>query len=403
VSEQGRTTPSKDRSRIRWCVRAAALAIAIALLWRGQGTWWQAVVPALSPFVAISSMLATHTLSMLACLGLGVGVIALLRRRWFCRWICLMGTCADGAAGLGRRLGRRPLKTISLGSWILWLTVGGAVLGCPVLLWLDPLALFTGLFRFARTPTASGAWSNAVLALAVLALSFVWPGTWCARFCPLGALQDALAHLSDLVRRKSPGDTSAAGTWRVTLSRRSVLQAWIGAASAWTLRLARSARPRPLRPPGAVDEAKLLGVCIRCGNCIRACPPQIIGPDLGTNGVASLLTPVLDFTDGYCREDCTACTDVCPSGALTRLSIQGKPNIQMGVPQVDMELCLLREDRECAECRRWCPYGAVRYMFSETEYCLVPQIDLEKCNGCGACEMACPVKPKKAIVVVPLD
>ena len=402
MSEQGRTTSSKDRSRLRWFVRAAALAIAIALLWRGQGTWWQAVVPALSPFDAISSILATYTLTVLTCLGLGVGVIALLRRRWFCRWVCPMGTCADGAAGLGRRLGRHPLKTISLGSWILWLTVGGAVLGCPLLLWLDPLAVFTGLFRFVNTPSIPGAWSNAVLALAVLALSLVWPGTWCARFCPLGALQDTLAHLSDLIRRKRPRETDAASTWRTALSRRTVLGAGIGAASALTLRLVRATRPHPLRPPGAVDEAKLLGVCVRCGNCIRACPPQIIKPDLGNHGAASLLTPILDFSDGYCREDCTACTEVCPSGALARLSVQDKPKIQLGVPQVDMDLCLLREDRECAECRRWCPYGAVRYVFSETEYCLVPQIDLEKCNGCGACEMACPVKPRKAIVIVPV-
>ena len=74
----------------------------------------------------------------------------------------------------------------------------------------------------------------------------------------------------------------------------------------------------------------------------------------------------------------------------------------MGLAKVDMNVCLLGEDRECAECRRWCPYGAIRYVFSEDSYSLTPVIDTEKCNGCGACEMACPTKPAKAIVVVPL-
>lgn len=67
-----------------------------------------------------------------------------------------------------------------------------------------------------------------------------------------------------------------------------------------------------------------------------------------------------------------------------------------------MGVCLLGDERECSECRRWCPHEAIRYVFSEREYTLVPQIDVEKCTGCGACEMACPVTPKKAIVVAPL-
>ena len=57
--------------------------------------------------------------------------------------------------------------------------------------------------------------------------------------------------------------------------------------------------------------------------------------------------------------------------------------------QVDMNLCLLGEDRECSACMRWCPYNAIRYVFSEAEYILVPVIDAGKCNGCGACDRVC--------------
>jgi ferredoxin len=35
-------------------------------------------------------------------------------------------------------------------------------------------------------------------------------------------------------------------------------------------------------------------------------------------------------------------------------------------------------------------------------YTLTPQIDPNRCNGCGACEAACPTSPQKAIVVLPI-
>ena len=73
----------------------------------------------------------------------------------------------------------------------------------------------------------------------------------------------------------------------------------------------------------------------------------------------------------------------------------------IGLPRVNMDLCLLGGDRECFVCRDWCPYEAIRLVFSEEEYTLTPQIDPERCPGCGACEMACPTEPEKAIVIDP--
>jgi ferredoxin-type protein NapF len=237
---------------------------------------------------------------------------------------------------------------------------------------------------------------------AVLALSVIWPGAWCTRICPLGALQDLLSWSARTVRsaversRQCPRRETAA-----RLARRAVLAAGAGVLWAAAARRVRASASRPLRPPGAVDEARFVGLCVRCGNCLRACPTHVIRPDQGEHGVAGLLAPRLDFSNDYCREDCTRCTNVCPSGALVPVALEEKQHASIGLPCVNMDLCLLGDARDCFVCRNWCPYEAITLVFSEMEYTLTPQIDPEKCPGCGACEAACPTTPTKAIVVLP--
>ena len=201
-----------------------------------------------------------------------------------------------------------------------------------------------------------------------------------------------------LTRSRAKPREPAAG-----LPRRVVLGAAAGVVWAAAVKHVRAAASRPLRPPGAVDEDRFAGLCIRCGNCLRACSVDIIHSEQGEHGIAALLTPTLDFRHDYCREDCVACTLVCPSGALTELARQEKKNVRIGRPRVDMQRCLLGDDRECSLCRNACPYEAITRIFSEVEYTLTPTIDRSKCNGCGACELACPTTPAKAIVVLPSE
>jgi ferredoxin-type protein NapF len=373
---------------------------------------WPAAVASLSPFVAIASLLATRAIQGMTWLGLVVAVIALVRRRWFCRWVCPTGLCADGAGMLGLRLrrrrarppalGRRGLRLPALGRWALLLTLGGACAGYPLLLWLDPLAIFSSPFgAFRARGAAAAAWSAALMTSVLLA-SLILPGAWCGRLCPLGSLQDLLAGAARGARRmlaRSRGDEAARP--RSGLPRRVVVGGIAGLLWAAGTRWARGAAPRPLRPPGAAGEDRFTGLCIRCGNCARACPASIIQPDLGEHGLAGFLAPKLEFKGDYCREDCTLCTEVCPSGAIVRVKPEDKARARIGLPRVDMRSCWLGEDRECSACRNQCPYDAIRYVFSEAEYTLTPRVDPEKCPGCGACEAACPATPAKAIVVVP--
>jgi len=393
---------SAKRHRLRLLVRGMCLVVAVAALWpivpRGNSL---ALVPALSPFVAVASLLANRAFHAVAWLGLLVGAVVLARQRFLCRWVCPVGLCVDGASWLGQRLGRRSVRVPLLGRWIVWLTLGGALLGYPFLLWLDPLALFANVPLLVQQSSKIALWLSATGFLAPVVLSFVWPKTWCLSVCPLGAFQDLLYRM----RRSfysivgEEGETHKKRDTDLPLARRSVLGIAVGAVGAGISRRVWTKTSPPLRPPGARDESQFIGVCTRCGNCLRVCPSRIIERDLGEGGWASLVTPVLRFESDYCREDCVRCTEVCPSGALMRLSVEEKAHIQIGLPRVDMDVCLLGNDRECSVCKRWCPYDAIRYVFSETEYTLEPEIDIQKCTGCGACEAACPTKPQKAIIV----
>jgi ferredoxin-type protein NapF len=388
----------------RWLVRGMCLALAaVALSPVVPGTFASAAIPALSPFVAVAAVVATRTLPALAWLGLAVGAIALWRHRFFCRWVCPVGPCMDGASRLGQRLGRRTTRFPLLGHWIVGLTLGGACFGYPFLLWLDPLARFAGLFVLGDRGPRLGMSLSIAAFLALLLLDVLRPHTWCTRLCPLGAFQDLSASLCGSLRslrQRKCGDPGAANK-RLPLPRRMLFSIAAGIAGGGAARWYHQGASRPLRPPGATEELTFRGVCTRCGNCVRACPAGIIERDLGQNGWASLLTPTLRFRHDYCREDCVRCTEACPSRALARLSLQEKASVRLGLPRVDMKVCLLADDRECSVCRSRCPYDAIRYVFSEADYTLTPQIDREKCTGCGACEAACPTAPNKAIVVLP--
>jgi ferredoxin-type protein NapF len=359
-------------------------------------------IPALSPFVAIASLISTRAFHAVVWLGLTVGVVVLIHHRFFCRWMCPVGLCVDGASWLGRKLGRRPMRGHLLGRWIVWLTLGGALLGYPFLLWLDPLAIFANVPFLATRNPKPGIWLPAIGLPIIVMLSMIWPQAWCKKICPLGAFQDMLflarTSLHSIIDKKGKTDKKRIVDLRI--DRRTVLSIAAGATWAWIARPGEAKTLTPLRPPGAQDELQFAGVCTRCGNCLRVCPSRIIERDVGKNGWANLFTPVLSFENDYCREDCIRCTEVCPSGALVRLILKKKTDIQIGLPHVEMDVCLLGDDRECSVCKRWCPYDAIRYVFSETQYTLVPQIDHQKCNGCGACEAVCPTKPQKAIVIL---
>jgi ferredoxin len=125
--------------------------------------------------------------------------------------------------------------------------------------------------------------------------------------------------------------------------------------------------PNLIRPPGALDEDRFLARCIRCGQCMRACPSNIIQPSLTEAGLEGLWTPTLNYRlgDSGCQVNCIACGQVCPTAAIRPLSVEEKRGrgdfaaagpIRLGSALVDRSRCLPWVlNRPCIVCQELCP------------------------------------------------
>jgi ferredoxin-type protein NapF len=345
------------------------------------------------------------------------------------------------AKSLRQNVPRRRRQRLSIGPWLVLLTFGGALLGYPLFLWLDPLAIFNGFLNAWRQPIALATLLTGLGLPLLLLLDVIAPRLWCQHICPLGATQDVLVWPRRLGRRNSrcevlpaadeerrvsgnqgpltpalspdggegdrrPGSGKNASTSSrhrrmdgVALGRRWFLGACVGAAGAFAMKSVRGKIAPPLRPPGSLDEPRFTGVCVRCGNCAQVCPSKIVQPDFGASGVAGFLTPRLRFDEDYCREDCHRCNEVCPSGAIARLSLADKRRNVIGRAVVNLDLCLLAQGRECTACIQKCPYEAIAMHSADGGFSNEPRVVLDRCNGCGACEAVCPTQPGRAIRV----
>jgi ferredoxin len=125
--------------------------------------------------------------------------------------------------------------------------------------------------------------------------------------------------------------------------------------------------PGLIRPPGALPEEAFLSRCIKCGQCMRVCPTNVIHPAGLEAGVEGLWTPKLNFRVGTsgCQHTCIACGYLCPTAAirpvslderLGRNSFSGRGPIRIGTAFVDRGRCLpWAMDRPCIVCQENCP------------------------------------------------
>ena len=152
-------------------------------------------------------------------------------------------------------------------------------------------------------------------------------------------------------------------------------------------------------PPGAGGLKAFYRSCTACQLCVTACPNGVLRP---STDMDHLLQPQMGYENGFCRPECTACSEVCPAGAIRRVSKDEKTLIRIGTAVVNSELCLAAKGEEaCGACERHCPAGAISMI--KADGIRRPVVAEEQCIGCGKCEYLCPARPVSAITVKGLE
>ncbi|MDR2882868.1 MAG: 4Fe-4S dicluster domain-containing protein [Alistipes sp.] len=172
----------------------------------------------------------------------------------------------------------------------------------------------------------------------------------------------------------------------------------------------RPERAIPVTPPGSEGARNMKQHCVACQLCVAACPNNVLVP---SSKLAILMQPEMTFERGYCRPECVECAEVCPAGAIKKITPADKTAISVGNAVYNRELCVVpRDNVACTECERHCPTKTISMVPLNAEEAAreargrprtpilkTPVVDPTKCIGCGACENLCPARPLSAIHV----
>lgn len=159
-------------------------------------------------------------------------------------------------------------------------------------------------------------------------------------------------------------------------------------------------RTNPIVPFGAVSLKHFHQHCTGCQLCVSQCPNDVLRP---STSLDRLMQPEMSYENGWCRPECTKCSEVCPAGAILEITPEEKTAIHVGAASVDLDLCVVNRDNvSCGNCARHCPAGAIKMVRKnpDDENSLrIPTVLEDRCTGCGACEFLCPSRPYSAIHV----
>jgi polyferredoxin len=367
------------------------LALFLALLLWGTGP---NLFLRIDPLAAALNALATRALyrGLLACLV--ILIPALFLGRFFCGWICPLGTLHHVFGNLRseRKRGRRLLESNRYKPWqklkyyFLIAGLAAALFGSGILGLLDPISLAIRSFSLAVFPALNYAFEHstgiglslkqphfrqAVLMAAVfillIALNLRVTRFWCRALCPLGALLGAAARWSALRLEK---DGARCGDCN-----RCLLHCQGG--------------DDPI--PGARWRK---AECHLCLNCVADCPQGGLafrfravrrdaasadGPELGRRRVLTSLAAGIALT---------------PLARAAAAPIERRDRLVRPPGALDEPAFLARCIR-CGECMRVCPSNAVHPAFLEGGAealwtpLVVPRIGY--CQpSCVLCGHACP-------------
>jgi len=264
-----------------------------------------------------------------------------------------------------------------------------------------------------------GAWLVFGVFFAAVLLNFVIPRFYCRFICPLGALFGVIDRFAiwrigktqkecidcKLCEQDCDGACEPSGNMRISecilcfncfgkcqddlikyqrppslagevtspdVSRRGFVLSLVGGLTGiWAARLGNKLGSnwynKTIRPPGALEEEEFLKRCIKCGQCMRVCPTNVIQPAGIHGGLENLWTPVLNNRIGSsgCQLNCVACGQVCPTSAIRPITLSEKLGIddfaeagpiKIGTAFFDRNRCLpWAMNKPCIVCQENCP------------------------------------------------
>ena len=449
-------------ARIRLLTQAAFLVLSLSVFFgfaadRRVISFYHALhlfpVLAQAPWVMLPPLAGVTVILLLVTLAVG---------RLYCSFLCPVGFVQDLARRLGRTLlpGRAAAGWTGLRFFILALCLVFLALQSSAYHYFDHFSNLGRVYGLARGPWGWNSFLGFGFLVVVVLVPLRWPRWFCGAVCPSGTL-------FMLLQQAAPGKVRAGGCGRGCgkcapvcpvlclseggiderlcincleclpacpegalsfsfrlprparaaekavparegLSRREFLAAaglsLSGAASGFFLKR-RFMGPGPANavvPPGGKAFASFLERCVACGACVSICPTRVLAPagrELGLSGLAKVR---LDFGRGYCAYECNACLAVCPSGAISYFPSEIKKRIRIGKSRLVKDFCIpYAFERDCGACQEVCPTGAITMEPFGPVYAPVRHEDY--CIGCGACQFACPTRPRKAIVVDPVE
>lgn len=410
--------------------------------WIGAGEGASRFIFRIDPLAAVVAMLTSGAVLWVMWPALiTVGLTALLGR-FFCGWVCPLGTTLDVSQHFVSRLRltqllhqrlRAPLrKWRSARFVVLILTLLSAVSGLSVVGWVDPMALLlrgwttlenAGGQIFARVNghdnwraiEIGGAVVLAMLVVIILA-EVLAPRFWCRYLCPLGALLGLVGRYSPLVRvpkvlcRKCPSAQDCADICRMdAFGNDGQLQT-----DACTLCMDcldhcphRMVRWRWLRPkPAGVDLSRRTALTTIAVGAAVPLVARVTKVMTGSQPQYLLRPPGVsqdddEFSDKCIR--CGLCIQACPTGALQPALWQaGLGGVFSPILTPRVGYCQI----DCIRCGEVCPTGAIPLGQLPRQAIIgKAMIDRDRClpwatgEPCDICYEACrAVADREAIV-----
>ena len=412
---------------------ACSLAVFFGLI---QGRPWAALFRSIHLFPSLSQ-LGWVSLWPFWGVTLFFLLLPLFAGRLYCSWLCPAGFLQDSLTRLRRRQ-TNALTPFAFRVFLLFLCIGSLAFGYSAYELLDHFCNLGRLYGIASAPFGL----DTVLALlfsGCLAAALWRPRWFCNTLCPTGALSAALQSRAAIRLSVSSSSCTDCGLCRSLcpadcISGTSIdhlrcihcFECWARCPkSAFRLRPGKPSHkgraaflknaagavlglalgpalakkvlgkePDAVIPPGGKSAEVFLQRCASCLNCVPVCPTKVLTAD--RRGKIRL-----DFDRGYCDFNCDACLCACPTGAISRFPLEAKQRIKIGTSGIDRALCIpWSKGKDCAACAEVCPVGAVR--LQSVKGVSAPVVDPEYCIGCGACQFACPVEPRKAVTVSPV-